>query len=308
MQISQIYPGQRAERTEPAGWVGSQIGVLAGLLLFAAVAFCFASLATWSVDDPSLSNANSNIPQNAGGFIGSAIADLLMQFTGLASVVFLVVPAGWAWLKIIRRPIHRIKARLIAWLPATILAAAALGCFGRPPTWPLPTGLGGVAGDLVLKIPATLIGQYPSGLLAAPFVAVFGMLSLFLTLFAAGLIVRSSNSGDLIYDPETGEIIEEDEDEAEVALGALAHWYYLMRAQFRRKPATARAKDAPRMARSRAATGPGLIARAKTVWEGLVSPPDDGLEDFDPRARREPGFGPRRRCAARAATGRRRLP
>ncbi len=293
MQISQISPGQRAgyERSAYSGWIGGQIGVLSGLLLFAAVAFCFASLATWSVDDPSLSNANSNIPQNAGGFFGSAIADLLMQFTGLASVVFLVVPAGWAWLKIIRRPIHRIKARLIAWLPATIMAAAALGCFGRPQTWPLPTGLGGVAGDLVLKIPATLIGQYPSGLLAAPFVATFGILSLFLTLFAAGFIVRSSNSGDLIYDPETGEIIEEDDDEAEVALGALAHWYYLMRAQFRRKPATARGRTARRMARSRVAPRPGLFARAKTFWDGLVSPPNDGLEDFDPRARRDPGFG-----------------
>jgi S-DNA-T family DNA segregation ATPase FtsK/SpoIIIE len=295
MQISSVSPGQRAgyQRAVATGWIGSQVGVLAGLILMAAVAFCFASLATWSVDDPSLSNANSNITQNAGGFIGSTVADLLMQFTGLASVVFLVVPAGWAWLKIIRRPIHRIKSRLIAWLPATVLAAAALGCFGRPQTWPLPTGLGGVAGDLVLKVPATLIGQYPSGFLAVPFVAIFGILSLFLTLFAAGLIVRSSNSGDLIYDPETGEIIEEDEDEAEVALGALAHWYYLMRAQFRRKPAGTPIRRSMREAAPVQRRQPGMLARAKAFWDSLVSPPDDGLETFDTRNRREPGLSDR---------------
>src|SRR5215203_4115561 len=120
MQISQISPGPRAGyerapagKTGSAGWLGGQLGVLAGLAIMAGVAFCFASLATWSVDDPSLSNANSNTPNNAGGFIGSTIADLLMQFTGLASVVFLVVPAGWAWLKIVQRPVWRIKSRLI---------------------------------------------------------------------------------------------------------------------------------------------------------------------------------------------------
>ncbi len=78
MQISQISPGPRAGyergssgRTGSAGWLSGQLGVLAGLAIMAGVAFCFASLATWSVDDPSLSNANSNIPHNAGGFIGS---------------------------------------------------------------------------------------------------------------------------------------------------------------------------------------------------------------------------------------------
>jgi S-DNA-T family DNA segregation ATPase FtsK/SpoIIIE len=285
-----VYREGRHAAARP-GWIGGQVGVLAGLALMAAVAFCFASLATWSVDDPSLSNANSNIPQNAGGFVGSTLADLLMQFTGLASVVFLVVPAGWAWLKIVQRPIHRLKSRLIAWLPSTVLAAAALGCFGRPETWPLPTGLGGVAGDLVLKIPATLIGQYPSGLLAVPFIATFGILSLFMTLFAAGLIVRSSNSGDLIYDPETGEIIDEDEDEARVALGALAHWYYLLRAQFRRKSPSGRANAPVRSAAATVREKTGIAERARKFWNELVSPPDDGLENFDPRGRREPGFG-----------------
>ncbi len=276
-------------KAERRGWVAGQIGVLVGLSIMAAVAFCFAALATWSVGDPSLSNANSRIPENAGGFLGSTVADLLMQFTGLASVVFLVVPASWAWLKIIQRPVYRVKSRLIAWLPATILAAAALGCFGRPQNWPLPTGLGGVSGDLVLKIPAAIIGHYPSGFFAIPFFLLFGVPAFFLTLYSAGLIIRRSSGSELIYDPETGEIIEDGEDEAGLALGAMAHWYYQLRARLRPRRSGVKAPNSMH----RPATGnmaAALAASARRTWNSLVTPPDDGLEAFDAKGRREPGF------------------
>ena len=48
-----------------------QIGVLLGLAILIAVAIAFASLATWSVDDPSLSSANGREIQNAGGAWGA---------------------------------------------------------------------------------------------------------------------------------------------------------------------------------------------------------------------------------------------
>ena len=144
-----------------SGWLSGQIGILAGLAMLAGVAFVFASLATWSVNDPSLSNANGNIPQNAGGFAGSAIADLIMQFVGLAGVVVLIPPAVWAWLKILQKPVGRWRNRLIMWLPSVLLSAAALGCLPRPQSWPLPTGLGGVSGDLILRIPGLLTGGFP---------------------------------------------------------------------------------------------------------------------------------------------------
>ena len=55
-------------------------------------------------------------------------------------------------------------ARLVR---SSLLSAAIAGCVTPPPTWPLPTGLGGVFGDMVLKIPALLLGGYPTGLFAA---------------------------------------------------------------------------------------------------------------------------------------------
>src|SRR5690606_20682185 len=91
------------------GWVRSQIMALSGLALMAAVIYTFVSLATWSIDDPSLSNASSNVPRNAGGHVGAILSDLLMQFTGLASVIALVPPTLWSWSRIRRRDIGRIR-------------------------------------------------------------------------------------------------------------------------------------------------------------------------------------------------------
>ena len=48
--------------------LGNQISVLSGLVLLGFVALAFASLATWSVLDPSLSHANNNEVGNMIGF------------------------------------------------------------------------------------------------------------------------------------------------------------------------------------------------------------------------------------------------
>ena len=187
MQLSDVGHGafdSADERT--GGWLSGQISVLVGLAMMAALAFIFASLATWSIEDPSLSNANGNTPGNAGGFLGSSVADLLMQFTGLASVFVLVAPVGWAWLKITQHPITRFRARLVCWIAAIALSCIFMGMFERPDGWPLPTGLGGVIGDLLLRVPAGMTGGYPGGwsaiaiaILLLPFVALAN-------LFAAG--------------------------------------------------------------------------------------------------------------------------
>ena len=47
-------------------------------------------------------------------------------------------------------------------------------------TWPLPTGFGGVIGDLLLNIPAFFIGGTPSGFSAAVLCVVFTVIAVFL--------------------------------------------------------------------------------------------------------------------------------
>ena len=73
-----------------------------------------AALATWNVADPSFSHATDNPVSNAMGFPGAVLADLSMQFLGLASVFFRAgsgrdVVAYFSWLdaNIDRRPAVR---------------------------------------------------------------------------------------------------------------------------------------------------------------------------------------------------------
>ena len=48
-----------------------------------------ASLATWAVDDPSLSHATDRAARNVLGLPGAIVADIFMQFFGLASIALL---------------------------------------------------------------------------------------------------------------------------------------------------------------------------------------------------------------------------
>src|SRR4051794_24138090 len=73
------------------------VRLLAGLALLAGTAAIATALATWAVDDPSLSYAVDKIPANALGLPGAIIADLLMQFFGLAVAVLLLPAVVWGW-------------------------------------------------------------------------------------------------------------------------------------------------------------------------------------------------------------------
>ena len=145
------------------GFLRRGAGRLAGLLLLCLVAFCIAALATWNVADPSFSHATGNAVTNAAGYPGAVFADLAIQFYGLSSVVALVPAVIWALFLATAIEIGRAWRRALAWFAASLLFAGIVGCFTPPPTWPLPSGLGGVFGDMVLKLPALFIGAYPTG-------------------------------------------------------------------------------------------------------------------------------------------------
>ena len=73
-----------------------------GLLSFAAA--LAASLATWTVDDPSLSHATDHAARNVLGVPGAILADLVMQFLGIAGMLLLVPPVVWAWRMVFATP------------------------------------------------------------------------------------------------------------------------------------------------------------------------------------------------------------
>ncbi len=228
-----------------------QVGRLTGLGIFAGVAFALASLGTWNVADPSFSHATDNPVTNAMGYAGSAFSDIAMQFYGLSAVAALAPAVVWGILFLSASFIDRKLRRGIAWFGASLLFAGVAGCVTPPDTWPLPSGLGGVLGDIVLKIPALIIGGYPTGLIAMALGIALSIPALGLAAFGSGLLFRRAApvakaarpareqqvADDLIYDDD------DEGDEGILALGAITHWWLSARAFIRRRRASQRVED-----------------------------------------------------------------
>jgi DNA segregation ATPase FtsK/SpoIIIE, S-DNA-T family len=119
----------------------------AGFLLLAGTIFVGFSLATWSVDDPSLNNAVDAIPQNWFGLPGAIVADELMQLLGLGSVVLVVVPVAWTVRLFAHRTPDKLVRRLAAWCGAVVLGCGLVSLFPLPSSWILGSSLGGIVGD-----------------------------------------------------------------------------------------------------------------------------------------------------------------
>src|SRR5690606_7489484 len=118
------------------------------------------------------------------------VSDLLMQFFGLASVAVLLPGIAWGIWLASAKPIGRIPARLGAWFVGAGFAAGIVGCVVAPATWPLPSGLGGVIGDLVLALPARLAGGFPTGVSAIITSAILALPTLWMFAFASGILGR----------------------------------------------------------------------------------------------------------------------
>ena len=110
----------------------------------------WASLATWSIYDPSFNNATQAAPRNVLGSWGAIVADLAMQSLGLAAIILFLPLAAWGWHLALRTVPERRRARLLIWPLAVLLLAAALSALPQPKSWPLPNGLGGILGDLFM--------------------------------------------------------------------------------------------------------------------------------------------------------------
>ncbi len=234
----------RHDRFVLSAFVWRQVQVLFGLAIFLGLALAIAALSTWNVSDPSLSYASSGTPVNLLGYPGAVFADIFMQFFGLASVIALLPVVAWAIGLISGRRFNRIPQRAAAWLGGAILASAALACVPGPVTWPLPTGLGGVFGDMILRFPALFTGAYPTGMLASILGGIIALPAAWMMIFSAGLIgtVTIDDEEDFAPVPvqSRARTVAEEEDDEEregpltVFAGAMTHAWYTGQARVRR--------------------------------------------------------------------------
>ncbi len=252
----------RGERLRFSALLRRQIDIFSGLLLLALVACAVAALATWNVADPSFSHATANEVTNAAGYPGAVFADLAMQFYGLSSVVVLLPLVFWGILLIVHGRVDRLARRISAWFFASLLFAAIASCVPMQEGWPMQIGLGGVLGDMILKVPGVFLGEFPTGFIALGIAIILAVPALWLGIFACGLIGRDRSLtkpvrakarrvDDEHYEEE--DFDEEDSGENRLGffarvsastLGAASHWVLSVRAYLRRlfglKPSSAR--------------------------------------------------------------------
>src|SRR5258708_22878769 len=129
---------------------------LAGLGTIALSGVAAAALMTWSVQDPSLSHATSRAIRNIVGYPGAIGADLLMQILGLGSIMLILPVAVWGWRMLTHRHFDREALRIACWILCTVIAAGFASCWPHSGAWPLPTGVGGVVGDALVRAPAVV--------------------------------------------------------------------------------------------------------------------------------------------------------
>jgi DNA segregation ATPase FtsK/SpoIIIE, S-DNA-T family len=203
-----------------------------GLALIGVAASAAAALATWSVRDPSFSHATSASVRNMLGAPGAVAADLLMQLLGLAAIAFVLPIAIWGWRLITHRELNRELARVAAWLIGVFLAAGFASCLPRSATWPLPTGLGGVVGDALLRAPAWLLGPL-AGWNRWTIATILGFAALSCLVIAAGFGWRkSADEDDEEEEAEEPRKSDEDDEQAAISLGRLTHALLSLKARF----------------------------------------------------------------------------
>lgn len=211
-----------------------RLSELAGLALLSCALLGAIALATWSVQDPSLSHATQKPINNLLGLPGAIFADLAMQLLGLASVLLLLPEAVLGWRLLSHKPIGE-GWRTLVWILAAFLAAGFASTLPRIGTWPLPTGLGGACGDAVLILPALLLGSAFKGVGLIIVAAVLALMAVLAVAVAAGAFFKRrdelAEAAEVDDDDESDEEAEE-ADRGSPFLGMIVHALLSWKARF----------------------------------------------------------------------------
>ncbi len=272
---------------------------LTGLGLIALSGVAAAALTTWSVQDPSFSHATSRAIRNIVGYPGAIGADLLMQILGLGAIMLILPIAVWGWRMLNHRDFDREALRFGCWVLCTVIAAGFASCWPRSGAWPLPTGLGGVVGDALVRAPAVVFG--PPGFayrLVLGIVLGAAMTAAFLV--AIGVGSRPPDE-DLTSIEDDAPFAEEEEDDKSVSLGWVFHAImstkarltWLLRAAY---GSLVSSGPQPR---------PSSFERQEPSLGGRASPAlapqaDEDFEDEDEEEEASTARAPRKKAASRA--------
>src|SRR6516162_9460550 len=231
--IERSLDGMAALGSEIGAMLRRRLVELCGIFLISVAMMGALALASWSVSDPSLSHATDAPVNNLMGWPGAVAADLLMQLLGLGALALILPVAMWGYGLLGHRAVGREGLRVMIWPIGAVLAAAFASCLPRSAHWPLPSGLGGVVGDAVLRVPPAVFNVPLSGTRQFGAAIVLGVAALMAFAAAAGIIW--SDAPDEEEGEESEEEEEGDDDEsAWVSLGLIAHHLLSFRARLAR--------------------------------------------------------------------------
>ena len=137
-----------------------------GVLILALLAFAWASLLTWSANDPSLTNPGGAGTGNAGGPVGAILSDILIQMLGFGAIVCLFAPMLWAIDLIRNERIYNFRTKGACYALSIVLLAGALSSLPVITGWPLHYAMGGILGDLAATFVRSIVGNVTTPALA----------------------------------------------------------------------------------------------------------------------------------------------
>jgi S-DNA-T family DNA segregation ATPase FtsK/SpoIIIE len=247
---------------------------LIGIALIGSAGALGLALASWSVRDPSLSNATAGKVRNLLGYPGAIVADLGMQLFGIGCIALamslMLIGIRLIW---VRRE-ESIKLRLATGVIGLLAASGFASSLPTAERWPLPTGLGGALGDALLGFTAFVgMGSIGFGRLLAG--GLFGLTAI----ICFSLLMRGVASEETREDHREEEAENDEPSIAILSIGAVMHWYYGLRGLF--------ARLMPK--REIVAGRPSL----KTRFENLFARKSPQAAQSEPNTgnRREPVFG-----------------
>lgn len=255
---------------------------ITGLTLLALTSACGVALVTWSVQDPSLNYAIQGPVRNLMGRPGAIVADILMQILGIAAIALLAPPALAGLRLLSGRPMVRARLRVVLWLSGTVAAAAVASALPTTGRWPLPTGLGGALGDMIMGYVRHTFGAGPIRAAVALAIAGFAILSLSA---ASGMGFEKAEEAEAesreSRPPARIDDLEEEDRGGEpglgiVSVGALIHALLSLKAAIARRLA-------------RRGSRPGLMARLRSLTPAAEPDPLAGFSRRSPD-RAEPDF------------------
>jgi DNA segregation ATPase FtsK/SpoIIIE, S-DNA-T family len=168
----------------------------AGAALLVLVALVWVALLTWAVTDPSLTHATGGTVKNWIGPAGAIISDLLLQTLGFASVILMMAPMFWGLELVQGIPVWNMRLKAMYLPVSSVLLAGSFSAMPALASWPLHHGMGGILGDVMLKLGSMVFDLINPGQAVLASGILFGMTGLSALAHSIGLEV--SDLGKLV--------------------------------------------------------------------------------------------------------------